>query len=176
MKYKVGDRVYMKGTVIEVDERDEMLETLVDFEMNGKEWTNPKGLSPYCPSEKTYEEGLHDAWGLLRRLVANTNPSKLIDIGEFFGVSGIVDILDKYTPQEAFAKLKAYEEAQKIKVGDVVKNEDGYEYVVTNIYKDRDSCRYNGVTSEGKWTGCYEPIKTGKHIDIAGLLEQIRGE
>lgn len=118
---------------------------------------------------KAYNKGMNDAWELARKIFAMTS-------NEFDDVFGDVfreDVFCNYTPQEALAKLKTYEEQSKIEVGDVVTDTDGWEYVVINIYKDRDSCRYNGVTSCGKWTGCSEPTKTGKHIDIKSILEQI---
>lgn len=168
MKYKVGDTVLVQGKVTQLDIRDYSL--CIKFDDEISVWFLEHEIFELPKAEKTYEEGLQDAWELAKK-VFDMDYNETVEVFD----CDTCDVM-KMTPQEALAKQKEYEDAKEIKVGDVVKNEAGYEYVVIDIYKDRDSCRYNGVTSEGKWTGCYEPIKTGKHIDIEGLLEQIRGE
>lgn len=68
------------------------------------------------PTEKTYEEGLQDAWELAKKI-------DLFDTEERTKIFGYITseyIKEHYTVQEALAKLKAYEEEKEIKVGDVV--------------------------------------------------------
>lgn len=62
----------------------------------------------------------------------------------------------------------------KFKVGDVVVMR-GIEAIVTYIHTNNTA----DVLLDNGYTGKYEPInqlkKTGRHIDISSLLEQIRG-
>lgn len=181
MKYKVGDTVLIQGVVTEVEERKgDDFHTKVKFHALSDMmfWLKDDEIFELPKPDKTYEQGLQDAWGLVRRLVANTNPSKLIDMGKFFGASDIVDILDKYTPQEVLAKLKAYEKSTEIKVGDVVSNgkhallcvkkDDDYFY-----FLDKDGAHIF-LTKQNLEKA--ELNKTGKHIDLEGIFEQIKGE
>ena len=178
-KYKVGDKFIINIKEVLESEKGTLYRanynTLVfdDYGLDGlhKYDALQERLELIEELKKTeYNKGLNDAFEFFKKIWNSSIPMITI-----FGTDKISYLLDNLTTQEALAKLKAYEDS-KIEVGDVVKDEDGWEYVVTNIYKDRDSCRYNGVTSCGKWTGCYEPTKTGKHIDIKSILEQIGGE
>lgn len=117
-----------------------------------------------------YNQGLNDAWELAKRIYEFTCD----ELEEIFGVKyGFHDLISKYTPQEALAKMKAYEEAQsKIEVGDVVELPVGTKCVVTSVKNDRA----DGFTEIGY--SYYDlPLdelkKTGKHIDISSILEQI---
>lgn len=181
-KHKVGDKFIIN--IKEVLESEKGTLYRADYNTLTFDDYGPDGLQKHDALQERlelidelkqaeYNKGLNDAWELARKIADIVLPSERAEIFGYV-VNGItvVDILRDFTPQEALAKLKAYEDS-KIEVGDVVKDEEGWEYVVTNIYKDRDSCRYNGVTSCGKWTGCYEPTKTGKHIDIKSILKQI---
>ena len=122
-------------------------------------------------------QGLKDAWEFIKEIY-NFTFRKTDDI---FGYEQFIDVLVYFTPQEAIAKLKAYEEAQ-IEVGDVVfcslveeddndtENKDNYG-VVTGIYRDH----YEILMKNGDATGFKKETckKTGKHIDIQSILEQI---
>lgn len=131
-----------------------------------------------------YEQGLNDAWELVKKIVLKAEKGGLNynDFKNIFGVGDYVSVLENLTPQEAIAKLKAYEEAQKIEVGDVVfcslvaeddndtENKDNYG-VVTGIYRDHyEILMKNGDTTGFKKENCK---KTGKHLDLASILEQI---
>ena len=80
------------------------------------------------------------------------------------------------TPIEAMAKLEAYEKEQnEIKVGDVVISDAGHKALVVGFDKgNKDGIfvmRNDGVTGlrvKQSYT------KTGKHIDIQSVLEQIK--
>ena len=128
--------------------------------------------------ELEYNKGLEDAWELAKDVFKMT----LRNRDDVFGYEGFIDILMFFTPQEALAKLKAYEEVQKIEVGDVVfcslvaeddndtENKDNYG-VVTGIYRDHyEILMKNGDTTGFKKENCK---KTGKHLDLASILEQI---
>lgn len=124
--------------------------------------------------EKTYIDGLNDAWELANKLVQNKMNILGDELGKIFdGHMFLEDIFDNFTPQEALSKLKAYEEAQ-IEVGDVVKL-DGtcYTYVVTVIQEESDGTYYCGLSKNGKWFAQNNVTKTGKHLDIKSILESI---
>ena len=116
-----------------------------------------------------YNKGLDDAWELLRK-VSKYSYDKMFEI---FGNASLMVISEKYTPQEAIEKLKAYEEAQKqIEVGDVVQ----YEYnkiVVTNIFTDDDIVIGFDEYGNNFAFNIENVKKTGKHIDIKAILDQI---
>lgn len=120
-----------------------------------------------------YNEGLNDgrneAWELVKKMILLDNDTAR----EVFGTGFLKLAMENLTPQEALAKLKAYEEAQsKIEVGDVVELTVGTKGVVTSIRNDIA----DGFTEAG--FSFYDlPLdelkKTGKHIDISSILEQI---
>lgn len=122
--------------------------------------------------EKAYNKGLEDAWKLARKIFTFNNNK----MEEIFGVAGKRSVFDDLSPQEAIAKLEAYEKEQnEIKVGDVVFNKDTNEHcVITHIegklvvycLYDDGSCGTSNIK---------ECEKTGKHIDIQSALEQIGG-
>ena len=116
----------------------------------------------------SYEQGLQDAW----ELATNYEKMSMAERKRIFGVDTIWEILNIFTPQEALAKLKGYEEV-RVKVGDVVETEDCKGVVIDQYADDRFYIfTENGCVED--W--CYaEFAKTGKYIDIESLLEQIRG-
>ena len=120
--------------------------------------------------DRTYEQGLNDAWELAKKIWCGKDSEN----EEIFGTKYVYEIY-QLTPQEALAKLKAYEEAQsKIEVGDVVTTVNGKcPYIVTNVQLPNTlhviNSR-NGYTHQIRIDVCK---KTGKHIDISSILEQI---
>lgn len=123
--------------------------------------------------DEAYNKGLEDAWKLANKLWHNNNISNK----RIFGYEFFVEVASNLTVQEALAKLEAYEKEQEmIKVGDVVTIESmGGKGVVTStgandgLYILRDT---------GGWIYLdkFSVKKTGKHIDISSILEQIGNE
>ena len=131
-----------------------------------------KGLSEMVIKDEAYCKGLNDAWDVAGRI----SSMKQNELKKVFGRDDYsVDMaLTEYTPQEAIAKLEAYEKEQnEIKVGDVVIPEKGVEFIVTYISSDS---HLFGITATGD-TYTALPMKyckkTGKNIDIQKILEQI---
>ena len=118
---------------------------------------------------KGLEDGRNEVWELADKL----NNMPMQDIIDIYGFD--VDrcsVYSKITPQEALAKLEAYE--KKIEVGDVVRLKGSdKEYVVTAIDEDRCSEIYCGVSKDGRWFSQCNVEKTGKHIDVQSVLQQI---
>lgn len=141
------------------------------------------GLDSFdCEVKKAYEKGLQDAWELARKIALyeeNGGYSSEYIINAF-GIQSHQKVLMTFNPQEALAKIEAYEESKVIKAGDEIavvghaikgyvidkskECEDCYVVLITN-YKDLHTMIYNKTVIK----------KTGRHIDIQHLLEQIRG-
>ena len=135
--------------------------------------TEPKVAITEDDLKLSYDKGLNDAWELARKIWDEFTLHKLEEI---FGYDYTKGVIDNYTPQEALAKLKAYEEQSEIKVGDVVDfPSEGRRCcaVVTCIVDDYlYGFAENGLLVESlQIDNCK---KTGKHIDIQSILEQIR--
>lgn len=121
-----------------------------------------------------YNQGLNDIWKLLDK----TEEMSDDDYYACFGVK-VHDGITKISPQEALAKLEAYKKEQdEIKVGDVVKTKNDEEFVVSYIYENHGFKSYCGITNKGQWIGgasASDVEKTGKHIDIQSILNQLGG-
>lgn len=135
----------------------------------------------------SYNQGLQDAWELAKK-IAMEKSNGGFDVYEIVGIFGFNDmdaIFMSYTPQEALAKLKAYEEAQeekrkaeemaKIHVGDVVKY-DGIQAVVMDIDTVGNVALFTENACIESWIPQCLVKKTSKNIDVESLLGQIRGE
>ena len=123
---------------------------------------------------KTYEEGLRDAWNLARKIFI----TKLSTLQKVFCSSDEGKIIMNFEPQEAIAKLKAYEEEKEIKVGDVLENvkSEGVNVIVTSLQRGN---MFNGIDKYGRsFSGRHLSHfkKTGKHIEITSILAEIGKE
>ena len=92
--------------------------------------------------EEAYNKGLNDAWELARKIVLREYDGGM-SVKDFYNIFDKTmadeDVLKKFTPQEALAKIAAYEKEQaEIKAGDVVSH-DGLKGVVTRV---TDDCIY----------------------------------
>lgn len=172
MKYKVGDEVLVKAKIIGCSENgiyDVMANraTILETSLIDKIHIREDDIVPV--PDMTAEE----AWKILSKILlypANGGYSAK-ELEEIFGRT---EYLWELTPQEAKAKIEAWEVAKEIKVGDVVER-DGDIGVVTNIFEDG----FSNVLLENGETRVYQLIrlkKTGRRIDITGLLNQIGGD
>ena len=172
MKYKIGDEVLVKAKIIGCSENgiyDVMANraTILETSLIDKIHIREDDIVPV--PDMTAEE----AWKILSKILlypANGGYSAK-ELEEIFGRT---EHLWELTPQEAKAKIEALEAAKEIKVGDVVER-DGDIGVVTNIFEDG----FSNVLLENGETRLYQLIrlkKTGRRIDIDGLLKQIGGD
>lgn len=145
----------------------------------GYEKGKPKGCKGgYCnvcwnremPAPMTAEE----AWELVQRLNAPMKPDEIFEFYNFIDVNGFAEIFQKYTPYEAKAKLEEWESRQ-IRVGDVITTMNGSaEHLVLRIEQNpRKILHVCNVANGTVQTLTCEVKKTGKHIDIQSVLEQI---
>lgn len=137
------------------------------------------GLVDKAEVAEAYNKGLQDAWELARKIVLDVSKGGIPErnMRSMFGEKWTVsDILKNYTPQEVLAKLEAYEKEQnEIKVGDVVSN-DGLKSVVVRVVEDKIyTVTSIGTTPSYAFDDIKKLKKTGKHIDIQNILQQIGG-
>ena len=133
--------------------------------------------------DTAYQRGLEDAWEAARKISVIELNGGLTgkELMKIYGTMDIHKIYDDNTASEAIAKLKAYEEKQKadnrIEVGDEV-NWLGDCFIVTRIFQPRnmkeqcdgiddDGCVYHDVLID-------DLEKTGRHFDIASILEAMK--
>lgn len=127
--------------------------------------------------QEEYQRGLTDAWEAAR-FIAD------MPYGEeekAFGSGGWAFIV-KHTASEAIEKIRQYEqEKEEIKVGDeVIPRETEYDdMIVTRLWKDDyDSDCIDAIGFDGRISSFLvsRVSKTGKHYEIATVLEKMRGE
>lgn len=156
-KYKVGDEVFVRAKLISgirkffvVDIEEKRFDVCEDNIVEVPDMT------------------AEEAWELAKKILLYTDH----ELEEIFGRT---EPLLELTPQEAKVKIEAWEAEKEIKVGDVV-NVCGDIGVVTSFGTDGDSIHviYSDgiVNSYRKDKGIK---KTGRHIDIKGILNQIGG-
>lgn len=172
-KYHKGDKFIVEiKEVIESDNgrlyRSDF-KTLT-FDDNGLDRLQKYG-EEQIPYSEAYNKGLNDAWELAKKLYE----MKIEQLQEVFGAFETeLEVMNYLTPQEALAKIEAYEKEQnEIKVGDIVKDGKNY-FLVTKRYDNT----FEGMSDEG-YLYCGLSLrdceKTSKHIDLTDIFKQIGG-
>ena len=129
--------------------------------------------------DEAYQAGLNDAWEAAKKLFSSMADS---DIEKAFPIewnNGGFKALMNLQPQEAIAKLKAYEhkDSDRIEVGDeVIWTTDNITLIVTSTYEVGGINWCDGLAQDGKVysTLIEKDRKTGKHYDIQSILEAMR--
>ena len=125
---------------------------------------------------QAFNQGAEAAWELARKITCQpiNGGFKQSEFEEIFNEGYISDVFEKYTYSEAAEKAEEWEKAkEEIKVGDVVSREGLY-----GVVKSVSDDWLNGITASGisfQWLK-RKCTKTGRHIDIEGLLRQIGEE
>lgn len=160
MKYKVGDEVLVKAKIIAVSRRYfgvEIEENCFDVREDN--------IVPV--PDMTADE----AWEIAKKILlypANGGFNST-ELEEIFGRT---EHLWELTPQEAKAKIEAWEAEKEIKVGDFVEFEDEIFCVTSLVGEYCCGIDVNGyVYSANK----KDTKKTGRSIDIERLLKQVGG-
>lgn len=179
MIYKVGDEVLVKANIVA-----------------GKIIANTKncyrasiGSSYFDISEGSIipipDMTAEEAWEIAKRLflskcdgIENAFSDK--ELEDIFGTRDLAEIVNNNTPNQIKAKIEVWEAEKGIKVGDeVVPKSDPYnnecKFIVT-MKDDEDGVisgfsAFDGDIFSGRDINRYQ--KTGRHIDIEGLLKQI---
>lgn len=174
--YKIGDEVLVKGRIEKIDAEDYEYTYRVVFDKD-----NDSGVSSTCwpyndnivESDKTYEDGLRDAWemALIYSYMENSERDKIFngitDPGCFFD-------LNYWTPGEA---IHRYNE-KTVRPGDVVyingESNLGNKFVVLAI---NNKLAYGYAYCTDKYSFRIQDIshaignmkKTGEHVDLSYL-------
>lgn len=168
MKYKVGDKFLQEIEVGRIDE-----DSPCPYKMlpDGGAWSEAALDDLRRPDDMTAEE----AWETIEKICKMDYE----DASRIFGTAIIRNIIRKNTPQQAKAKFEVWEAEKEIKVGDEVmfrnNSNDEYKFFVTRK-EGTEINGFSGFTGEvfaSRDINNY--IKTGRHIDIQGLLKQIGG-
>ena len=181
MEYKVGDEVLVKAVIndICVGEVHPCEVKAVDNTMCGS------SVRVICVREEDIlpvpDMTAEEAWELARRIVGcREHGLEETKRRKIFSRDDAYDVFNLFSVQEAKAKIEAWEAEKEIKVGDEVEFDDTANDLhrsmyVTSKYNNTDYC---GICRNGD-TYCVhksELKKTGRHIDIEGLLKQIGGD
>lgn len=177
MKHKVGDKVFIKGKVINNSQfgecRVEILNS-TDDDLRYM-WFKDEDLEE-PGSEMTAEE----AWEIARKITVTTDFGGYngYEFQEIFDTAASRCVMKNFTFTEAKEKIEAWKKSkEEIIIGDVYEHKD-YDYkkcIVTSIFGDEIYyINFDGSCSScnrSKFNNLY--FKTGKHIDITSLLKQI---
>ena len=122
--------------------------------------------------DEAYQAGLKDAWEAAQKIMDMPDPPYWDVFCEYKD-----ELFKKLSASEAIAKLKAYEDkrSDRIEVGDEVVTRGlipGNTFLVTKV---TESSVY-GISNDGSWNFYNKEsvTKTGKHYDIASILEAMR--
>lgn len=180
MGFKIGDEVVIEGKVIGTDGNLSKYPITVEFKDKNYAVFNEECLNL---ADKTYEQGLKDAWELAKKIALNTHDGGIDakELEAIFGTHDSYTIFKENDVKDALAKLEAYQE--EIKVGDVISLR-GVEAVVTCIYPDDtfDGIKITADDKYGRLGGVYAgyPLssweKTGNHRDLSAVLAEIGKE
>jgi preprotein translocase subunit YajC len=128
---------------LEIEDDEEIIDASVSYSYrsNGMNYKATERMQLKEESEdarnKTYEDGLNDAWEAARTVVDCKVP---FDFWELSSGQSMLAVFRRYSVKEAIEKIREYEEEQKkaaeIKIGDKVTDDDGWEGVVTWISPD----------------------------------------
>lgn len=131
MKYKVGDEVLVKAKIVDVDN-------------NGYYARARNGNFTFWVEDESIVENpdmtAEEAWEIARKIIYDVSDGGMSigDLRNVFGISNFQSALRNNTPQQAKAKIEAWEAEKEIKVGDEVAlkespENDDYKFFVTYI-------------------------------------------
>lgn len=179
MGYKVGDEVMVKAVINDICVGD-----VHPYEVKAVDNSNCGSSARviYVRAEDVLpapDMTAEEAWEIAKKILLYPSQGGY-NSGELEQIFGRTEHLWELTPQEAKARIEAWEAEKEINVGDEVRLKrdpgDEYKFFVT----DKDGFEISGFSGfKGSVFSCrnirlYE--KTGRHIDIEGLLKQIGGD
>lgn len=132
-------------------------------------------------SMKTYEDGLNEAWELIRKLIISDYDGAYSakDMRDIWKHGGFLSILKHFTAQQALEKLREYEKKVEIRVGDEIYSElTDSKAVVQRVdawhrYQCFDDEGAQFVIDEQTFNSYW--VKTGKNYpQVAEVLKQMQ--
>lgn len=179
MGFKAGDKVLLEVKVIEVAEHL----AKVEFADGVTFWYVSETL---IPANRTYEQGLKDAWELAKKMVLNTYDGGIDakELEKMFGVQDSYTIFKENDVKDVLAKVEAYKKEKEIKQWDVVEyGRNNIKILVTEINEKTFSGikitptdefgKFGGVYSARNLTDCK---KTNYKADLSTILAEIGKE
>ena len=131
--------------------------------------------------DEAYQRGLEDAWNVARKIAVETDDGgvSIEALYKMFGTESMCMIMKNNTVHDATDKLKAYEDknSDRIEVGDEVTHKSDsvvWKAVCIRIDGDRQHMNLMGYTGAVGYYPVDDFTKTGKHYDIASILEAMR--
>lgn len=140
LKYKVGDEVLVKGKVVDILDTtfrgtDYPYKIRFDYDNLAVAWS--EACTETCiagtadefvkaeDNQKTYEQGLNDAWEMAQLLSKCTLDGGLTpdEMHAIYNSAHSGYIISNYSVKEAIDKYNTWKEKQKFKMGDVVEYE-----------------------------------------------------
>lgn len=170
--FKVGDEVLVKAEIMADDGRGGKQIKLKGIDGFPYAWFEEYEL---IPADKTYTQGLADAWELAKKILEMRGMER----DNVFKLGDFANILEFVTPEEAIAKIEAYEREKEIKVGDVVESTTTQrKFLIVTEETDNSDYDFGVIDLETMMIDriCNDTKhfkKTDKHIDIESLLRQI---
>ncbi len=182
MKYKVGDEVLVKARIMDLNNslnhkyKVKSADNKSPDDMAKHIYIREEDIIPV--PDMTAEE----AWEIAKKILLYPSQGGY-NSGELEEIFGRTEHLWELTPQQAKDRIEAWEAEKEIKVGDEVALKDNpykddSKFFVTKL--DKKENRISGVSGFdggvfwGRNVTKYQ--KTGRHIDIDGLLKQIGGD
>lgn len=171
-KYKVGDKFITEIIAIE----PYMLKL-----KNGGDWIAYEDfLDQLQPMEAEAAMTAEEAWETAKQILFKEELSTSM-LEEIFGTRNHFAIMRDFTPQEAKAKIEAWKkQKEEVKVGDVLKDFIGQFCIVTSVHDNLHQVSLlwkSGVVSTRSKDEIRESYeKTGEHIDLDAIFEQLGGK
>lgn len=134
--FNIGDKVFLECEVCRIDKSDNT------YRLKHKDWEGEYSITSFVkdkalhPTDEAYNKGLDDAWELAKKIVLPEHKGGYTadELEDIFDKRTFTSLMNTFTPQEALAKVKAYEERNEIKVGDVVTTKGSvFESIVTKV-------------------------------------------
>lgn len=167
--FKVGDKVYLECKVTHKDASDNT------YQIRYKNWHDNELPTDFVKNDvlhsvnEPYNQGLNDAWELAKKIVLpdHLGGYTVDELKDIFGKNTFASLMNTFSPQEALAKVKAYEEHNEIKVGDVVRSKGcNVEGIITKISEIKIYRLFKDGSCDSISTKVKEDLdKTGKHFD-----------
>lgn len=178
-EYKVGDKVLIEAEIVGKDKETYCVKA--DINDANSIWIEKDEARKFIlKNNKTYEDGLREAWELARRISSGKEHGgfDLDELEEIFKASTRAKVFREFTPQKAAECVALWEARQNIQVQDQVRYRDtNHIGVVMKVIGQDNDIEYYVLWGSGisSYERANDLTKTGRTIDIAGLLAQIGG-
>lgn len=167
-EFNVGDKVYLECEVVNKDMSDNT------YQLKYRNWHGGKNSKTdyvtddvlHTPDE-SYNKGLNDAWELARNIILPSHMGGYTadEFKNIFGKNTYMAAMRDFTPQEALAKAKEYEERNEIKNGDVIKLKGTTHEAIATRVTETNICFLFRDGSCGSLHAEKDFEKTGRHYE-----------